>query len=294
MALTFAEATSVAARGGGCYEVDLRPEYAIAGTKPNGGYLLACLGRAAQAAAAEAGSGHEHVIAAGAHYFASPDVGPARIETQVLRAGRTATQITAAISSQGRLAVQARFTLTTLPAASEPYWGGVEPVTLPPIGECYAPGRPGRRGITISFDPATRIDVTPDGPVVTGGGEFRAWFRDDHRDVVDTIGLLYAADALPPATAGIVLSGWVPTLDITVYIRAIPAPGPLRLRFRAQLIQDGFADEICEGWDSAGRLVLQSTQLAGLRLPPDAKPPPRPAADRQEPLPRPHTDLPDE
>jgi hypothetical protein len=37
---------------------------------------------------------------------------------------------------------------------------------------------------------------------------------------------------------------------------------------RAQLIQDGFADEVCEGWDSAGRLVLQSSQLAALRLPP--------------------------
>jgi hypothetical protein len=59
----------------------------------------------------------------------------------------------------------------------------------------------------------------------------------------------------------------VPTLDLTVYIRALPAPGPLRLRMRAQLIQDGFADEVCEGWDARGRLVFQSTQLAALRLP---------------------------
>jgi hypothetical protein len=57
-------------------------------------------------------------------------------------------------------------------------------------------------------------------------------------------------------------------LDLTVYVRARPAPGPLQLRMRTQLIQDGFADEVCAGWDSAGRLVLQSSQLAALRLPP--------------------------
>jgi hypothetical protein len=125
-----------------------------------------------------------------------------------------------------------------------------------------------RRGISVCFDPAAAFTVTPDGPVVTGDGELRAWLRDDEHDTLDPIGLLFAADALPPATLGIVASGWVPTLDLTVYVRARPAAGPVRLRMRAQVIQDGFVDEVCEGWDSAGRLVLQSTQLAALRLPP--------------------------
>ncbi|HTR93609.1 MAG TPA: hypothetical protein VMI73_17905 [Trebonia sp.] len=138
---------------------------------------------------------------------------------------------------------------------------------LPPIGECEPPRHGLLRGTTVCLDPATSFTITPDGPLVTGKGEFRAWFRDDDTDLVDTVGLLYAADALPPATAGITLTGWVPTLDLTVYIRALPAPGPLRLRMRAQMIQDGFADEVCEGWDSRGRLVMQATQLAALRHP---------------------------
>ena len=76
-------------------------------------------------------------------------------------------------------------------------------------------------------------------------------------------------------------AGWVPTLDLTVYVRALPAPGPLRLRLRAQLIQDGFADLVCEGWDSDDRLVLQSTQLAALRLPDQGLPEaPQPQAGR--------------
>ena len=272
-ALTFAAATAVSSCGDGGYRVELRPEYSIGRRKPNGGYLLACLGRAALAAAADAGSGHQHVIAAGVQYYAALDVGPAVIETRVVRTGRTATQVTATISGPGgsggagQLGAQARFTLATLPADSEPFWGGAEPPVLPPIGECEPPRHGRRRGTTVSLDPATSFTITPDGPLVTGKGEFRAWFRDDDTDVVDTVGLLYAADALPPATAGITLTGWVPTLDLTVYIRARPAPGPLRLRMRAQMIQDGFADEVCEGWDSLGRLVMQATQLAALRHP---------------------------
>ena len=272
-ALTFAAATAVSSCGDGAYRAELRPEYSIGRRKPNGGYLLACLGRAALAAAGEAGSGHEHVIAAGVQYYAALDVGPAVIETRVVRAGRTATQVTATISglgdsgAAGRLGAQARFTLATLPADSEPYWGGAEPPALPPISECEPPRHGRRRGTTVCLDPATSFTITPDGPLVTGKGEFRAWFRDDDTDLVDTVGLLYAADALPPATAGITLTGWVPTLDLTVYIRALPAPGPLRLRMRAQLIQDGFADEVCEGWDSRGRAVMQATQLAALRHP---------------------------
>jgi hypothetical protein len=208
------------------------------------------------------------VIAAGAQFFRSPSVGPTQIDATVQRAGRTATQVTAAISADGGPGVQAQFTLATLPEDGQPYWGGTGPAELPPIAACQPLFQADRRGVSISFDPAAAWTITPDGPVVSGGGELRAWLRDDDRDALDTIGLLFAADALPPATAGVVFDGWVPTLDLTVYVRALPAPGPLRLRFRAQLIQDGFADEVLEGWDSAGRLVLQSTQLAALRLPP--------------------------
>ena len=268
MTTTFAAATAVTPDGDGAFQADLRSEYAIGGTKPNGGYLLACLARAAVAAARAAGSGHEDVIAAGAQFFRSPDVGPARIETRVLRTGRTASQVSASISHDGGPGVQAQFTLATLPVASEPYWGGIEPPPMPPIGECQPMFSEDRRGISVCFDPAAAFTVTPDGPAVTGDGELRAWLRDDEHDTLDPAGLLFASDALPPATLGIVPSGWVPTLDLTVYVRARPAPGPVRLRLRAQVIQDGFVDEVCEGWDSAGRLVLQSTQLAALRLPP--------------------------
>jgi hypothetical protein len=128
----------------------------------------------------------------------------------------------------------------------------------------------GERGVALQFDPAAGFQMTPDGPTAVGGGEFRAYLRNETDDVFDTVGLLYASDVMPPATFGVVTTGWVPTLAITVYNRAVPVPGPLRLRFRVNVIHDGFADEICEAWDSEDRLVMQSTQLTAIRIPPDA------------------------
>ena len=267
MTTTFQEATAITRTSEGAYDVVLRDEYAIGGTKPNGGYLLATMGRAAIAAAQEAGATQQHVIAAGAQFLASPDNGPAVVTTEVLRVGRTATQVEARVANGDRVGVVAKFTLGNLPEGGTPYWGGVDPVNIAPFDTCKGSPMAGERGIDLVFDPETTFSMVGGEMTVTGGGEFRAWISNAETGSFDTLGLLFASDALPPATFGVVMNGWVPTLDITTYVRAIPAPGPLSMRFRVQMIQDGFADEICEAWDAEGRLVMQSTQMAALRLP---------------------------
>ena len=55
---------------------------------------------------------------------------------------------------------------------------------------------------------------------------------------------------------------WVPTVELTVHVRGVPAPGPLRVAFRSRFIHDGLLDEEGELWDSAGALVAQSRQLS--------------------------------
>jgi acyl-coenzyme A thioesterase PaaI-like protein len=287
MAKDLRAATALAPLGDGRFEVDLAEEFSIGGDRPNGGYLLACLGRAAVAAAGEQGASHPHPIATGVQYVRSPSLGRAVVETEVTRVGRSASQVSARLVQDGASAsvpngqhsVAARFTLATLHESTEPYWGAVPPVELPPIEECVAltwpdadrgdsphPGRPDN-GTRIVFDPAAALSVGGEGFGGNGGGELRAWFRFADDRAVDPVELLYVVDSMPPATFTVLSTGWVPTLDLTAYVRAIPAPGPLRLRFRAQVISDGFADEVLEVWDGAGRLVAQSTQLAALRLP---------------------------
>ena len=79
---------------------------------------------------------------------------------------------------------------------------------------------------------------------------------------MDTLGLLMVCDAFPPAVFHLDMPpGWVPTLELTVHVRAVPAPGPVRAVFRSQFVQGGFFNEDGEVWDSAGTLVAQSRQL---------------------------------
>src|SRR3954470_23242979 len=91
------------------FAADVHPEWTIGG-KPNGGYLLAMLGRAAAAV-----SPHPHPIAASAHYLHSPEPGPVEVQVDVLRAGRSASQLRVRMEQDGRACIEALVTASELP-----------------------------------------------------------------------------------------------------------------------------------------------------------------------------------
>ena len=64
----------------------------------------------------------------------------------------------------------------------------------------------------------------------------------------------------------------MPTLQLTVYLRSRPAPGPVMVRQRARLVVDGMVDEVCDIWDQGGHLVAQGVQLALVRFGDDPDP----------------------
>ncbi|HEX6527330.1 MAG TPA: thioesterase family protein [Streptosporangiaceae bacterium] len=263
--LKFSEVTALTPDGPGWFDAVVSPEWTIGG-KPNGGYLLAILGRAASSV-----SRHRHVIAASAHYLRSPDPGPVRAETDVLRIGRSASHIRARMSQNDKTCVEALLTMGDLGADSVPYWdSGSPPSGQAEYEDCprLVPQVPiGRVAIMdqveVRLDPASSGFTTgqPD-----GRGEVRGWLTLPGDEAFDPTSLLYAVDAFPPATFNIELTGWVPTLELTVYVRALPAPGPVRVLQKAQLIAGQRVDESCFIWDHEGRLVAQATQLAGIRL----------------------------
>ena len=71
-------------------------------------------------------------------------------------------------------------------------------------------------------------------------------------------------DALPPSVFNLPGNppGWVPTIEYTVHVRAVPAPGPVQCVIRTNLIGDGFLEEDGEVRDSTGKVVATSRQLA--------------------------------
>ncbi|MEU6646421.1 thioesterase family protein [Saccharomonospora sp. NPDC046836] len=262
---TFAEVSALTEVGAGRFTADVSPEWTIGG-KPNGGYLLSILGRAA----ATTGS-HPHVVAASAHYLRSPEPGLVDIEIEPLRAGRSASQLRARMSQDGAPCVEALLTASELDGVT-PHWGdGVPSADMAPFDECARlEGRtPGGMQVNIMDQVEVRLEPESQGFLTgkpAGRGELRGWLALPGGDAFDAVSLLFAVDAFPPATLDIELTGWVPTLELTAYVRALPAPGPVRVLHKAQLIAGNRVDEACFVWDATGRLVAQSTQLAGIRL----------------------------
>ena len=122
-------------------------------------------------------------------------------------------------------------------------------------------------GADIALSDRTEVRLHPDHVGWTrgersGSAEIAGWFAFRGGRPLDTLALLMVCDAFPPAVFNLdIAPGWVPTVEYTVHVRAVPAPGPLMCVFRTTLVSGGFLDEVGEVWDAAGRLVAQSRQL---------------------------------
>jgi Thioesterase-like superfamily len=262
---TFNDATRVDGSDG-TFAADLDPEWTVGG-RPHGGYLIAVMGRAAVTAVPD----HPHPLSASAVYVASPEVGPATVTVEALRQGRTASQVRTRLVQKQRVCVETLFVTGRLDSGAEERWTDVPPPDVAPLEECRVNGIevPGT-GIRVAMlemveqriDPVSfRGRGRPD-----GSGDLRGWLSFADGSEFDALSLLYVSDAFPPATFTMGSVGWVPTLELTVYLRALPAPGPLRVRQRARVLTGGFVDQVCEAWDSRGRVVVQATQLAAVRM----------------------------
>jgi len=74
-------------------------------------------------------------------------------------------------------------------------------------------------------------------------------------------------DCLPPAVLNYAgMSSWVPTIEYTLHCYRRPAPGPMKLSFRADQIVNGVATVNGEVQDSKGNLCSVSRQMCTIRV----------------------------
>ncbi|WP_141313785.1 thioesterase family protein [Streptomyces spinoverrucosus] len=263
--------TAVTRRSEGVYDIDLSAGWTII-SAVNGGYLLAVLGRALADALP-----HPDPFTISAHYLTASQPGPAVVRTDVVRTGRTLSTGQASLfqyDDQGREIERIRVLASygDLGSLPDDVRTTARPPAMPPMDQCFGPEDgpapvDGSSAITerllLKLDPST-LGWALGSP--SGKGEMRAWFGlKDGRDA-DPFSLLLAVDALPPTAFELGISGWVPTVELTVHVRCRPAPGPLRVSITTRNLAGGFLEEDAEVWDSADRLVAQSRQLARVRL----------------------------
>jgi Thioesterase-like superfamily len=272
--LCFDKATALRpATDPGIFETDLNPQWAV-GDKPNGGYLLALLGRAARIVARERGGVGWEVQSSAITFVRPPELGTATVTTTLLRRGRSAAQVRAVLSQRGDDLVDAVFVLAALDVTPRTRYVGTAPFHAAEPAQCVRlPARlPG--GLVVGINEVVELRLDPDTVPLTESprspgtpAELRGWTRFADGREPDALSLLFSADAIPPATMMIGSTGWVPTLQMSSYVRLHPAPGWLAIRMAANVVADGTVDETCVLWDSRGRVVAQSTQLARVRFP---------------------------
>jgi acyl-CoA thioesterase len=147
------------------------------------------------------------------------------------------------------------------PSAGPRYVSGAPP-ELPPLETSLHVRAPDaiaiahRLEVRYAPETGTFFDGVP-----SGKAEIRAWVRLDDGREPDVWSLPLFCDALPPPILNVAFYKWVPTLELSVHVRARPAPGWLRGAFVTRFAFDGLLE--CDGeiWDSEGRLCAQSRQL---------------------------------
>ncbi|PRZ42839.1 thioesterase superfamily protein [Antricoccus suffuscus] len=264
----YEKATAVTAVGAGMYDAYISEQWTV-GVKPQGGYLL---GIVARAAADMVGDSHPHLQAISSSFLQAPDVGPATVQVDVLRAGRGASQLRATLLQNDKPCVDSLLVQGVLDDA-DAWWTAATPPDIPDESDCdlmprSAPGA----GFDVPMMDMVEQRFDPKGMGFTRGepghaGTIGGWIRLADGAAWDPMSLLIPLDPTPPISFDMGLAGWAPTMQLSAYIRRLPAPGPVRVFTKSLDIGNDRMDETTYAWDSKGRLVGQATQLTGVRTP---------------------------
>lgn len=274
----FAAATAVHAAGEGRFTATIDAGWGNRG-KPNGGYLMAIAARAALTAADA-----PHPLAVTASFLRSPDAGETEIDVEVLKSGRQATHVRSTVIQHGQAVVDTLIVVGQVPldpadAAAGPSWSRIPDPPPAPFEDCVLQTQSPNGAnslldrIEFRYDPAMAPRRLPADALATAGSQdeldarLRARLQLRDGSAADALTVLMFADILAPSPHNLGLRGWSPTIQMSVYLRAVPAPGPIGVSSATRMLAGGWFDEVAEVYDSANRLVAQSHQLALAPLP---------------------------
>ncbi|REE70720.1 acyl-CoA thioesterase [Rhodococcus wratislaviensis] len=261
-ASSFLEATAVESIGPGRFAAQVDPAWSARG-KPNGGLLLSIAARAVMAV-----TGRPHPYAVSGSFVRAPDEGPVEIRVEVLKAGRQVAQVRASLWQRGAVVLDTLIVVGDTPD-STPAWREIPDPVPAPYAMCVPLARqPGRTGLVervdIRYDPAAAPTRGNPVPRRTGMGDahLRGWVEFSDGSAPDVLAALLMADVLPPSVHNLGLPGWAPTVQMSTYLRAVPAPGPLAVSVSGRLLSGRWFDEVADVYDVDGTLVAQTRQIA--------------------------------
>ncbi|MGH3358163.1 MAG: thioesterase family protein [Nocardioidaceae bacterium] len=243
------------------YRATVTDRWNTANKTPNGGYLTSIM---LGALAAE--MPFPDPLTCTATFLKPAVAGDALIEIGALRTGRTLATAQATMKQADKPVVHLVAGFVDRAAADGRTESFAEPPALPPVEQCFDPARSGvLDGLPIAQRTEYRLSAPPGWavgkPSGVPSGEF--WMRMAGGRRADAPALAFLVDGYAPAV--LELGVMTPaTVQLTVYLHAVPAPGWLACRHSTRFIRDGYHDENFEIWDADGVLVAESHQLATL------------------------------
>lgn len=230
------------------------------GPVPNGGYVLSLVMAALRQELAS-----PDPLSITAHYLRPAAPGPFAVAVELVKAGRNYTTATARLTQNDREILRVLATYGDLEKSTGPEHIAAKPpvpprAELPPAAPVpgFAPAIAHR--FDTVYEPDSRRRLLGE---LHDRAELAGWLRfvDGRPMDVHSLGLI--ADAVAPPVFAVTDRGWVPTLELTVHVRARPVSEWLAFVFRTRFLFGGLLEEDGEIWDESGRLVAQSRQLAG-------------------------------
>jgi Thioesterase-like superfamily len=243
------------------FEANLSEHWTI-GPKIHGGVMLALCAKAARESYADP---QFQPVAVSADFLSAPDPGSVRLTTTVQKRGRRIGLVDVALTQGERTCVRTVVTLGDPEHHVEPLLSA-NPVT--PLMSVEPPAHvepigPGHPAAAIN-NLARGCDIRPDLQEIrtaSGAPVYKIWVRPKDGPV-DVLFALMCSDISVPASYAVGRRGWAPTVQLTAYLRGMPDDGWLRVTCTtAQIGQDWF-DEDSTVVDSAGRIIVQTRQLA--------------------------------
>ncbi|KUH81961.1 thioesterase family protein [Mycobacterium sp. IS-1556] len=259
----FTDAMALTDAGDGVYHGELNEHWTI-GPKVHGGAMLALC---ANAARTEHGVEDVQPIAVSGNFLWAPDPGPMQLVTTVRKRGRRISLIDVELNQGERTAVRAAITLGdpehhVAPLLSVnpviPLMQPEPPPGLEPIGE----GHPMADIVHLAHGCDIRPSLTTMAPRSDGGPPVIEYWVRPKGVAPDVLFALLCGDVSAPVTFGVNRFGWAPTVQLTAYLRTLPADGWLRVLCTTVEIGQDWFDEDHIVVDCEGRIVVQSRQLA--------------------------------
>lgn len=234
------------------------------GRIPNGGYLMAYVAKSMAECLV-----HPHPVSVTAYYLDKSENIQACVSHEILREGRSISTISSRLIQNQQEKVHFTAAFSDLNKSK---------------GENFC--EQGAPEICAFEDAIAVTEVAPHlrmyeqfnmrfGPACVGWNkghykdkaEMHAWLEFADQSKFDVFSLLMVADVLPPVIfTRFGANGWVPTIEMTVSIRALPQCSRLQIRGKTRYLTQGFLEEDVEIWDDQGNILALSRQLAKLRM----------------------------